>query len=69
MSTFMLDAHSFHQLCHYAQETCLRQHDWMTMYICPPQLGFDVSMRFFWLRHNVSFQVKKNDDFMLSRAC
>lgn len=32
-------------------------------------LRCQLAMRFFWLRHNVSFQVMKIYDFMLSRAC
>lgn len=28
-------------------------------------LRCQLAMRFFWLRHNVSFQVKKNDDCSL----
>lgn len=28
-------------------------------------LRCQLAMRFFWLRHNVSFQVKKNDDYSL----
>lgn len=42
----------------------------VNVYMSPSAgLRCQVAMHFFWLRRNVSFQVKKKYDFMLSRAC